>query len=334
MKAAANPGIAQGADPGPDENRRDAHAGADPVSDPRFFARLDLNLLRVLVAIARFRSVTDAGRHLSLSQPATSNALARLREAFGDPLFVRAPGALRPTALAMRIAPLVAHHLDELETALTEPGRFDPGVSTKEWRMSLSDLGEIVFLSAIVEAVRREAPHTRLTNASVPVARVADALAHREIDLVVGIMDPKQRGLRSTVLFRERYVALSRRDAPPAWRTKRGFADAPLAVASPTATYHGEITERVERIGLHSGIVVRARHFSPLPDLVVRGALVAIVPEMFATMVCEGNELLATWPIPLPMPRYDVCMVWHGTLDADPAQQWLRKRVLQTFASA
>ncbi len=301
------------------------------AGDPRFFARLDLNLLRVLVAIARFRSVTEAGRHLALSQPATSNALARLREAFDDPLFVRAPGALMPTALAARVAPIVARHLEELEAQLGELEAFDPASSATEWRLSLSDLGEIVFLSAIVEAVRSEAPHTRVTNASVPVQRVADALAHREIDLAVGIIDPKQRGLRSTVLFRERYVALSRRDCPRAWRTRRGFADARLAVASPTATHHGEIAERIERIARHSGIVVRARHFSTMPDLVERGALVAIVPEMFALRACERNDL-AMWPIPVPTPRYDVCMVWHGAMEADAAQQWLRERVLQAFA--
>ncbi|RIK96274.1 MAG: LysR family transcriptional regulator [Burkholderiales bacterium] len=329
MAAAASSTSVAGDLPSP-RSAIDPPSPRSALGDPRFFARLDLNLLRVLVAMARFRSVTEAGRHLSLSQPATSNALARLREAFDDPLFVRAPGALAPTPLAARVAPIVARHLEELEAALGEHQPFDPASSATEWRLSLSDLGEIVFLSAIVEAVRSDAPHTRVTNAAVPVERVADALAHREIDLAVGIMDPRQRGLRSTVLFRERYVALSRRDCPRAWRTRRGFADAPLAVASPTATYHGEIAERIERVRLHSGIVVHARHFSTMPDLVARGRLVAIVPEMFASMACERHDL-AMWPIPTPTPRYDVCMVWHGALDTDPAQQWLRERVLQAF---
>jgi len=300
------------------------------LGDPRFFARLDLNLLRVLVAIARFRSVTEAGRHLSLSQPATSNALARLREAFDDPLFVRAPGALAPTPLAARVAPIVARHLEELEAALGEHRPFDPASSATEWRLSLSDLGEIVFLSAIVEAVPSGAPPPPRADAPGPVRGVAGARGNGEIDPAGGIMAPRQRGLRSTVLFRERYVALSRRDCPRAWRTRRGFADAPLAVASPTATYHGEIAERIERVRLHSGIVVHARHFSTMPDLVARGELVAIVPEMFASMACERHDL-AMWPIPTPTPRYEVCMVWHGALDTDPAQQWLRERVLQAF---
>lgn len=301
--------------------------------DPRFFARLDLNLLRVLVAIARFRSVTEAGRHLSLSQPATSNALARLREAFGDPLFVRAPGSLAPTPLAARIAPLVERHLQELEGALSAQQAFDPSSSSIEWRLSLSDLGEIVFLSAIVEAVRREAPRTRLTNASVPAERVAVALAHREIDLAVGIMDPKQRGLHSQVLFRERYVALSRRDHPREWRTRRGFGDAPLVVASPTATHHAGIAERLERHRLRDGIVVRARHFSTLPELVERAGLVAIVPEMFAEIACERHSL-AMWPVPLATPAYDIRLVWHGSTDGDGAQRWLREKVLALFAGS
>ena len=118
------------------------------------FDRLDLNLLRVLVAIDRFRSVTEAGRHLSLSQPAASNALARLRDAFDDPLFVRGAGGLTPTPLAARIAPLAAGHLEALEAALTGSEGFDPASSTAAWRLSLSDLGEVVFLPAITDAVR------------------------------------------------------------------------------------------------------------------------------------------------------------------------------------
>lgn len=294
------------------------------------FHRLDLNLLRVLVAIDSCRSVTEAGRRISLSQPATSNALARLREAFGDPLFVRASGGLIPTPLAERIVPVAARHLEALEAALTWPEAFDPRRSAADWRLSLSDLGEMVFLPAIADAVLRDAPKTRVTNVAVPTERVADALAHREIDLAIGVMDPKQRGLRSRLLFHERYVALSSRDSPAAWRRRSGFKDAALVVASPTATYHQGIAESLERHELGHRIVVRARHYASIPDLVSRVELVAIVPEMFAKMACERRPL-AMWPVPLKMPPYEVGMVWHAAADADAAQAWLRERVLRLF---
>jgi len=294
------------------------------------FHRLDLNLLRVLIAIDRCRSVTEAGRRLALSQPATSNALARLRQAFDDPLFVRSAGGLMPTPLAERIVPVAAQHLESLEAALTEPEAFDPLRSVAEWRLSLSDLGEMVFLPPIADAVLREAPRTRLTNVGVPAERAADALGRREIDLAIGIMDPKQRGIRSTLLFRERYVALSRVDCPDGWRTRAGFTDAALVVAAPTATYHQGIAESLERHRLGHRIVVRARHFAAIPDLVAGGQLVAIVPEMFAQMACSRLRL-AMWPVPLAMPPYEVGMVWHAATDGDAALIWLRERVLRLF---
>lgn len=294
------------------------------------FHRLDLNLLRVLVAIDSARSVTEAGRRVALSQPATSHALSRLREAFGDPLYVRAAGGLMPTPLAERIVPVAARHLEALEAALTQPEAFDPRRSVADWRLSLSDLGEMVFLPPIADAVLREAPRTRVTNAAVPAERVADALALREIDLAIGVMDPKQRGLRSTLLFRERYLALSSRDCPAAWRRRSGFHDAALVVASPTATYHQGIAETLERHELGHRIVVRARHYASMPDLVSRGQLVAIVPEMFAQMACAQRPL-AMWPVPLKMPPYEVGIVWHAATDADAAQTWLRNLVLRLF---
>lgn len=294
------------------------------------FHRLDLNLLRVLVAIDRHRSVTGAGRQLSLSQPATSNALARLRAAFADPLFVRAPGGLMPTPMAQRILPTVRSHLEAIELALTEPDVFDPLLSTADWRLSLSDLGELMFLPAIADALLREAPRTRLTNAAVPVERVTDALAHRDIDLAVGIMDPKQRGIRSTLLFRDRYMALSSRTCPTWWRRRAGFIDAPLVVAAPIATYHQGIAESLERHKLGHRIVVRARHYAAIPDLVAGGHLVAIVPEMFARVASERLGL-AMWPVPLVMPVFDVGMAWHMATDGDAAQVWLRERVLALF---
>lgn len=295
------------------------------------FDRLDLNLLRVLLEIDRARSVTDAGRRLALSQPATSNALARLREAFGDPLFVRGAGGLTPTALAERIVPAAARHLEALEAALTGAEVFDPSESVVEWRLSLSDLGEAVFLPRIVEAVLREAPHTRFVNVGVPAERVADALARREVGLAIGMMDPGQAGVRSKLLFSEHYVVLGSQDAPPAWRTRRGFGDARLVLASPAATYHRGVADALERHGLADRVAVRARHYASVPDLVVEGRLAAIVPSMFARMACQRSRRLAMWPLPLKMPPYEVRMVWHAASDADAAQGWLRERVLKLF---
>ena len=79
------------------------------------FRQLDLNLLRVLVALHRTGSVTEAGHFLALSQPATSHLLAKLRDSFGDELFIRTPKGLKPTPLCERIAPAIQSQLAELD---------------------------------------------------------------------------------------------------------------------------------------------------------------------------------------------------------------------------
>lgn len=105
------------------------------------FRQLDLNLLRVLCAIYRSGSVTEAGRMLSLSQPATSNALARLRTFFDDELFVRSPRGLHPTRKAQRIVPALLTQLQVLEETVVSVEGFEPASSSVRWRLSLSDLG-------------------------------------------------------------------------------------------------------------------------------------------------------------------------------------------------
>ncbi|HEY8356721.1 MAG TPA: LysR family transcriptional regulator, partial [Ramlibacter sp.] len=106
------------------------------------FRQLDLNLLRVLAAIHRTGSVTAAAKTLSLSQSATSNALARLRRFFGDDLFVRSPAGLQRTRLCEQVAPGVLAQLRSLEALVTGLDDFDPLRSDATWRLSLSDLGE------------------------------------------------------------------------------------------------------------------------------------------------------------------------------------------------
>ena len=171
------------------------------------FRQLDLNLLRVLVAIHRTGSVTLAGKALALSQPATSNALARLRDFFEDDLFVRAPTGLKPTRLCVQLAPAVMAQLSSMESLVTGHEEFDPGLSKMHWQLSLSDLGEMLFLPELAGELRRQAPDARLSNISVAANQVAAALEAREIDLAVGILQPKHLGIRTELLFKEQYVA-------------------------------------------------------------------------------------------------------------------------------
>jgi DNA-binding transcriptional LysR family regulator len=302
------------------------------------FRHLDLNLLRVLAAIHRTRSVTAAARALSLSQPATSNALARLRGFFEDDLFVRSPKGLVPTRACEAVAPQVEAMLRELESLVAGPQAFLPAESDIRWRLSLSDLGEMMFLPPLVAALREQAPSTQLVNLSVAAEDLPQVLEAREIDFAIGILHPRQRGIHADLLFSEEYVAVS----SPGWAPRKGgrtrtrltqeqLADAHLAVAAPAATFHASVEQMLQRLQITNRVAVRARHFGALADLALGSDLLTIVPAMYARDL-QRRQGLRTWTLPqAAAARYDVRLVWHTATAQDPAQVWIRALVQGLF---
>ena len=301
------------------------------------FRQLDLNLLRVLAAVHRTGSVTLAGKTLSLSQPATSNALARLRDYFEDDLFVRSPGGIKPTKLCEQLAPEVQKQLQLLESAVTVRDDFEPARSDMRWRLSLSDLGEMMFLPHLAASLRQLAPKAHLSNISVAAQDVPAALESREIDLAIGILEPRHRGVRSDLLFSEHYVAMtSARWRPPSGKAGRTLSlrqltESSLAVAAPTATFHGSVEQMLVRMKLSERVVVRARHFGALPELALNTDLLTIVPQMYAANVVQRMDM-RVWELPSEAAaNYDVRLVWHHSTEKDPAHQWIRTQVRQLF---
>lgn len=289
------------------------------------FRQLDLNLLRVLCAVQRTGSVTEAGRQLAMSQPAVSNALARLRRSLDHALFVRSPAAgLHPTRLAQRVVPEVAAHLRDLEVLLCRGERFEPATADVHWRLSLSDLGEMMFLLLLAAALRTESPLSRVSNVAVDAARVSAALEARDIDLAISDrVLPEHVGIASESLFHEHFVAItgsrwrpavgcagkgssaasgrpkeglaprrgSARSAKGATLSPQQLALASLAVAAPTATFHGSVESMSARLKLSDRAVVRARHYGALPGLVTCTDLMAIVPQMFAGSLASRYDV-------------------------------------------
>lgn len=299
------------------------------------FRQLDLNLLRVLVTIHRTRSVTEAGKVLSLSQSATSNALFRLRHFFEDDLFVRSPSGLQPTRLCESVAPAVLALLRSLEATVTGQEDFDAATSEMHWKLSLSDLGEMMFLPPLVAVLRHEAPHTRVSNISVAAADVASALESREIDLAIGILQPRHGGVRTEPLFREQYVAITSRN----WRPAVGraglslsldqLAQAALVVASPTATFHSGIEQMLVKMKVTDSIVVRARHFGALSELALTTDLLVVAPESYARRLRQPGDF-RVWRLP-ESPFYEVRLVWHASTERDTAHRWMREVLHRLF---
>src|SRR4051812_33412742 len=148
---------------------------------------LDLNLLRVFDAVLQERTVTAAAARLGLTQPAVSNALARLRGLLADPLFVRTASGMEATPFARGIAEPVRQALALIETALAHGAGFDPATATRAFRFYMSDLGQVEFLPPLIERVQRQAPGVRLEAAGPHGGGIARALAPRAPPLPLGV---------------------------------------------------------------------------------------------------------------------------------------------------
>src|SRR3954467_14601932 len=149
---------------------------------------VDLNLLRVFDAVLHAGGVTPAAARLGLTQPAVSNALARLRGVFNDALFVRTPGGMDATPFARQLAEPVRQALALLDSALAHGPGFDPATTTRAFRFYMSDLGQIEFLPPLIERVQKAAPGVRLEAVALEVEDIGAALAAGTLDLAVGFL--------------------------------------------------------------------------------------------------------------------------------------------------
>lgn len=289
--------------------------------------RVDLNLLRVFVAIDETRSLTAAAARLFVTQPAVSQALGRLRRDLDDPLFVRVGRAMQPTPLAVSIAPGFREAVTAVDRTLDSVHGFDPAASDRVFRIALSELGEIGWLPAIVRAVRRHAPAMRIEAVAMDVAALPDWLGRGTVDLAV-TPAPVPGGFGRVVLKSQRYGVVMGAPHPLAEGelTLEAYARAGhVVVASDSGA--SVLAQAQRRAGLAIEPRVAANHVAALPPLLAGSRdLVATMPDTIA----EGWA--RTWPLvvrPLPfeMPPVDVALYRRSTTQHAAALDWLFETV-------
>jgi DNA-binding transcriptional LysR family regulator len=178
------------------------------------FSNLDLNLLRVFLALMDEGNATRAGARLGLSPSAISHALSRLRERLGDPLFIRGSTSLRPTPRAQEMAPAVRRAMEELERAVSVPS-FDPSTTEREFVLVASAYVCAVFLPLAIAALDKVAPRANL-RIRPPEPGLAEALDQGRIDIVICSYEQVPARFAHEVLFEETAVWVVRADHPAA----------------------------------------------------------------------------------------------------------------------
>lgn len=294
---------------------------------------IDLNLLRAFDAIATEGSVTVAGARIGLSQPAMSNALARLRALFDDPLFVRTPRGMRPTPFAQQLAQPVREALRLIQGALQQHAGFDPASSGNTFRLSMSDIGEMVFLPGLLERVKRDAPGVKIEVARISIKDTHAQLEAGELDLAVGFLPGLTTGMRQQPLFREHYVCMLRADHPRigAKISAKQFREASHVLVSYAGTGHQVIEETFVKEGLNGRIAARVPDFLVVPMILARTELIVTLPSRVAAVFAQLGRFKVL-ALPIDIPSFEVRLHWHQRFHQDPANRWLREVMAELYA--
>lgn len=283
---------------------------------------LDLNLLHVFSAVHAARSVSRAAEALKLSQPAVSHALTRLRLALRDPLFVRAPGGVKPTPRADALARQVEAALRTLDQALAESEHFDAARSQRRFVVHMSDIGADEFLPLLMADIGRRAPGVRVEAQQLVPEAIGPALEDGRLDLAFGYL-PGLAGTERLGLLQERYVVLLRRGHPLAagLRDRAGLERLDFVLVAS----HSEPARALHLLGLQGRIRLTLPHFTVVPPILAATELAAIVPLRPALRFAQRHALQVV-EADIGLPPFEVSLHWSWRQTHDPGHRWLRER--------
>ncbi len=291
---------------------------------------LDLNLLVVFDAVSQERSATRAAAKLNMTQPAISHALARLRGALRDDLFVRTPDGMEPTPYAERLAGPVRAALEGLGAALDGAAAFDPATATRGFTIALDNRAALVLAAPVAAAVAAEAPGVSLDLRPSGTLDVAGRLDRAELHLALGSLAAPGERFADLQLFESSYVALMRRGHPMAEGgaiSLAAFSAVPHLALSSTGEGTGFVDAELARHGLARRVALRAPLLAAAAVL-AQSDMLAVVGERTARAFA-GIAPLQVVALPFASPRLVAAMLWHRRLDDVPAHRWLRSLVLR-----
>jgi DNA-binding transcriptional LysR family regulator len=295
-------------------------------------SRIDLNLFVVFDAIYTEGGITHAARRLSLTQPAISHALGRLRELFDDPLFMRQGKGMIPTPLARVMIDPVRQSLQGFEATLKRVDRFDPTTAHKHFTVGMRDVRELTVLPNLLRTVTRAAPFVDIAVVRAERKQLEAELATGTLDAAIDVRLALSDEVRRKLINAERLVVIARPGHPTVG--SRLDLDTYLSqdhiLVSSRRRGFGVEDYELSRHGFKRRIRLRCQHYFAACRVVSETDLLLTMAERYARIVNRlfRNRIV---PFPLDVPDYDAYLYWHANAEGDPANQWLRKQLMSAF---
>ncbi|MBD8688366.1 MULTISPECIES: LysR family transcriptional regulator [unclassified Rhizobium] len=292
--------------------------------------RIDLNLMNVLYAVLAEGSVTRAANRLSLTQPAVSNALGRLRHIMQDELFIKVPGGIEPTAKALEIWPDLQAAMDKIRE-IAVPQAFSPAQTSLTFNVALTETLISRILPDFTARFLKEAPQAKLHFHVHSNPSSINGLERGVLDCAVGMFPTLDAELAVEPLFTDQYVCIFRHDHPDlvAPVSKEAFLGAKHVLVKQATGQMGIVDKWLEQTGGARDISLVVNKAEEAIEIVRRSDLAAAVPLSFVQSYRNGQDLTVS---PLPFVTHDIIykMAWHKRTERDPARSWLRRVLRET----
>jgi DNA-binding transcriptional LysR family regulator len=303
--------------------------------------RIDLNLLVYLDALLRERNVTRAANQLSLSQPAMSNGLRRLRELFNDPLLVRTSEGMAPTERALELEPMVRDVLSKIDQAVQPRGSFEPASAQRVFRIMASDYAESTLLPSVLGKLRTLAPGLTLDIMTPSDVSFLD-VERGKVDMVINRFDSMPQSFHQIHLWNDSFTCVLSPHNPVladftlenylkanhVWVSKTGMGVG-VGVDPGDVQRLGWVDVALNKLGKKRQIRVFTRHYQAAMTLAEQNDLIVTLPTRAAQLNLNNPRVVLREP-PLAIPPLELKMAWSPLLQHNPGNKWLRKLIADT----
>ena len=289
----------------------------------------DLNLFIAFDVIYTEKNLTKAGQVLGITQPAVSNALSRLRELFGDDLFIRTSKGMIPTPVANQIIKDVRSALSLIQNTISETEKFDPSIAEMTFKISIGDSSEYRLLPLLIKELAEIAPKIKVETYLTPRKDAPRELASGTIDFSIDPPVHSDPHLRHEKIYEEDYVMIVRKDHPILNLkeiTIEDYLNLSHIHISNRKTGLGHVDMALYRLGLSRDISLRAQHFLVAPYIVEQSDLAITTTKGFAV-----DRDLAWRELPFEIEPLILHLYWHEAKDSDPSTKWMKDLMLKTY---
>jgi len=284
---------------------------------------MDLNLVRVFIAIYETHSVSGAANRLFITQPSASYALARLRAETGNELFKRSRKGMQPTPVAIQLYQVFKQSLSSIEKAVEETRNFSPDTSFHKFSIALSDLGELLLLPRLVRHLSDVAPNVQLEVLPIEMQRLDEWLLTGKVDAALcGRNESVSPLAQRERIMDERYVCLLNNDHPRIGNTLtlEGYLSEQHIIVS-AISGHYIVEESLREYGFERRIALEVPHFAALGELVATSDMLVTLPLNAAEIyAARGNGRILD--LPFQLPNLEVYLYGHTEIGDITAKTW------------